>query len=121
MPVEMNMHFQAGGALYPDAYYVQRGADVELPAALLRGEFCYVLAPRQIGKSSLSIRTAQYLESHGIRCASIDLGATSVRGSSASDWYFDLTKMLTSDLDLRSADATWQANTVGSPVQRWTR
>ena len=43
-----------GGTLRPDALcYVEREADHTLYQALGRGEFCYVLTPRQMGKSSL--------------------------------------------------------------------
>ena len=47
------LHFQAGGTLGEGAFYVERAADEELPAALRRGDLCYVLATRQIGKSRI--------------------------------------------------------------------
>ena len=54
--------FVAGGTLRSDApSYVQRPADDELFNQALAGEFCYVLTPRQMGKSSLMIRTARRL------------------------------------------------------------
>ena len=37
------------------------------------GEFCYVLTARQMGKSSLMIRTALRLKEQGVRTAIIDL------------------------------------------------
>ena len=43
----------AGGALAPDApSYVERAADRELIERVSAGELCYVLTPRQMGKSS---------------------------------------------------------------------
>ena len=58
--------FVTGGALQADAgSYVPRGADSELLEALGRGEFCYVLTSRQMGKSSLMIRTAVALRDQG--------------------------------------------------------
>ena len=47
-----------GGTLTRDApSYVMRDADLDLHAALTRGEYCYVLTSRQMGKSSLMVRT----------------------------------------------------------------
>ena len=40
--------FQVGGAVQQGALYVERRADRELLEALRHGEFCYILAPRQI-------------------------------------------------------------------------
>ena len=68
-----SLRFQAGGTLREDALYVERPADDELPAALARGELCYVLTSRQMGKSSLRVRAAGRLRRAGLACASIDL------------------------------------------------
>ena len=65
--------FQAGGTVREGATYIERKADKEIVEALLEGEFCYVLAPRQIGKSSLRIRAHKQLKERGVRCASVDL------------------------------------------------
>ena len=49
--------FVTGGTLQVDAAsYVTRQADTDLFAALLAGEYCYVLNSRQMGKSSLMVR-----------------------------------------------------------------
>ena len=44
---------QAGGGLY-----IQRDADDALMQLCRAGTYAYVLAPRQMGKSSLMVRTA---------------------------------------------------------------
>ena len=44
--------YQASGTLEADApSYVQRQADHDLLAHVIAGDFCYVLTPRQMGKS----------------------------------------------------------------------
>jgi len=53
-----NGFYVTQGTLHHDALsYVERAADEELFHALERGEFCYVLTSRQMGKSSLMVRT----------------------------------------------------------------
>ena len=57
--------YVTGGTLRHDApSYVERQADRDLYAGLLHGEFCYVLTSRQMGKSSLMVRTATKLREH---------------------------------------------------------
>ena len=59
--------YQTGGNLPLDApSYIKRKADDELYEALVRGEFCYVLNSRQMGKSSLMVRTAEKLKAEAL-------------------------------------------------------
>lgn len=67
------MVFQDGGKLRSNALYVVRRADEELYRALLDGEYCSILDPRQVGKSSLMERVSQRLEQAGARCGYIDM------------------------------------------------
>lgn len=86
-----SLRYQSGGAVRAGVYYVERAADEELPAALLGGEFCYVLAPRQIGKSSLRVRTTEKLRQKGVRCATVDLQRIgNNEGIKISDWYYSV-------------------------------
>ncbi|MEM9089708.1 MAG: AAA-like domain-containing protein [Cyanobacteria bacterium P01_F01_bin.53] len=76
-----------GGSLPPDDQtYVVRAADQQLYQGLLRGEFCYVLNSRQMGKSSLRVRVMQQLQAAGIACGVVDLSAMGTE-STPSAWY----------------------------------
>ena len=58
-----NYKYYIGGSLPINATsYVKRKADYDLYQGLKNGDFCYVLNSRQMGKSSLRIKTIQNLE-----------------------------------------------------------
>jgi len=79
-----------GGTLPPAAEsYVVRRADAELLDGLRAGEFCYVLDTRQMGKSSLMVRTAQRLREEGRRVAVLDLTALG-QNLTVEQWYSGL-------------------------------
>src|SRR5207244_1900912 len=79
--------YVTGGTLRLDApCYVERRADRELHEALVRGDFCYVLTSRQMGKSSLMVHTAARLRAEGVQVAILDLTAIG-QNLSAEQWY----------------------------------
>jgi len=57
-----------------------------LLAALLAGEYCYVLNARQMGKSSLCVRTMARLRDAGVRTAFIDLTRFGKSNLTAEQW-----------------------------------
>src|ERR1700722_4498558 len=117
--------YQVGGAVLLDApSYVVRKADGELFAALSQREFCYVLDSRQIGKSSLMLRTAARLRESGVAAAVLDLTALG-QNLSPEQWYAGLLRQLAKELlqaglDLENAlFHFWRADPDIGPLQRW--
>jgi AAA domain-containing protein len=117
----MSRRFQSGGALREGTFYVSRRADHELPDALCRGELCHVLAPRQMGKSSLRLRVDATLRARGVRACCVDLSALGSTEVTPEQWYFGLVDALARSLGLADPVRFWKSHGLLSPVLRWSR
>jgi tetratricopeptide (TPR) repeat protein len=95
---------QAGGGIY-----ISRDADEELLQLCRAGEFCYVLAARQTGKSSLMVATRERLAAEGIRSVEIDLQSmgTKLTKLTAEQWYLGLIEIIVDQLDLDVDHVAW--------------
>ncbi|VXD13027.1 WD-40 repeat protein [Planktothrix serta PCC 8927] len=80
--------YQIGGSLAQDApTYVVRKADSDLYSELQQGHFCYVLNSRQMGKSSLLVKTRYRLQQEGFRCTTLDMTRIGSEMVTAQQWY----------------------------------
>lgn len=109
-----------GGTLRRDAEcYVEREADRELYEKLTQGQFCYVLTSRQMGKSSLMVRTAMRLREEGANVAVLDLTAIG-QNVTPEQWYGGLLSQMAQQFDLEDELIEfWQRHLSLGPLQRW--
>jgi WD40 repeat protein len=115
-------YYQVGGSLTNNSpNYVKRQADDDFYNGLKAGEFCYVLNSRQMGKSSLQVRTIQRLRHDGIACAAIDISEIGNRGVTPEQWYAGLLRILENNFnlsDIVNVRTWWRDRNFLTPVQR---
>lgn len=116
------MYYQVGGGLsHNSPSYVQRKADQQLYDLLKQGQFCYVLNSRQMGKSSLLIKTRSRLQQEGYKCNTIDITNLGSENITPTQWYKGIVTelwrgfQLVHKFDLKT---WWQENQNISLVQR---
>src|SRR5215510_11316682 len=112
--------YVVGGTMRPDApSYVERIADRELTSALLSGGFCHVLSARQMGKSSLMLRTAAALRRSGVTPVVVDLTGLG-QNLTPEQWYGGLLVQIGDRLNIEDAVLSyWRSQGITGPMQRW--
>ncbi|HCF29211.1 MAG TPA: hypothetical protein DEV81_18870, partial [Cyanobacteria bacterium UBA11049] len=117
--VDSYYRIEAGGIPLTEQTYVEREADYKLRqfAQLERvsSRMCFILAPRQTGKTSLMIRTIGQLPKEQFLCVQLDFQEFSSSANSDETLYYSLLNQICrqiSDLDLDNnwvplLNATW--------------
>ena len=113
-------HFVTGGTLRADhGCYLEREADRRMLDGLSAGQFCYVLTARQMGKSSLMVRTTQKLRERGHAAAILDLTGLG-QNLTCEQWYDGLLLRLGQQLGLEpDLDAFWKGQERLGPCLRF--
>lgn len=114
--------YVTGGTLRRDApSYVERDADDRIVESLKQGDFCYVLTARQMGKSSLMVRTASRLKSEQVHVAVLDLTALG-QNLTIEQWYNGLLGRIGEQFDVEDElEEEWLRQEKLGPLQRWMR
>ena len=113
--------YAAGGTVQASGgIYIERAADRLLLDLCRRNSFCYVLTSRQVGKSSLMVRTAERLIETGCRAVILDLTTIGV-ATTADAWYRSILLEVTSQLGLTiDIPSWWTAQSAFSVTHRFT-
>ena len=114
------LRLQVGGTVNPRTeVYIVRPSDDELLELLERGEYANVLCSRQMGKTSLLLRTKSRLQRKGFAVAAIDVGGYLGSPEHAEEWYQGLLDEIARQIQL-SIDVRrwWKASRGITPNQR---
>jgi energy-coupling factor transporter ATP-binding protein EcfA2 len=110
----IDSNYNIGGSLSGNSKtYAERDADVELLnfCKQIKSNIHFVLAPRQMGKSSLKIHTISRLESEEIICVSINLQATAQKEKFWRTFTARICDAMPNAKDLKvELDIFWQEN-----------
>ncbi len=103
----MNNLYTIGGPVQAGSgIYLERAADKELLDLCRQGIYAYLLAARQIGKSSLMVHTANQLSEEGVRTAIVDI---TLQGTQINQdtWYLGFLMTISRRLGLMFNISTW--------------
>jgi WD40 repeat protein len=103
---EANIYTTGGTVQAGSGIYIRRQTDDELLDLCRKGEFAYVLTPRQLGKSSLMVDTAQRLAGEGIRSVIIDLSVLGAE-TTPEQWYLGVLATIEARLSLETDVTKW--------------
>jgi Leucine-rich repeat (LRR) protein len=117
---------QVGGALRPQRdIYIERPEDRAFFDLLLSGEYVNVLSPRQMGKSSLMVRTIRKLRANGVRTPNLDVAADLAGTDQADKWFLALVREITRKLEIQFDVSTWwrehEDDALGQRLRRFFR
>jgi Leucine-rich repeat (LRR) protein len=117
---------QVGGALRPQRdIYIERPEDQAFFDLLLSSEYVNVLSPRQMGKSSLMVRTIGKLRANGVRTANMDVAADLAGTDQADKWFLALVREISRKLEIQFDVSAWwrdhEDDAIGQRLQRFFR
>lgn len=115
--------YRVGGSLPEHApSYVVRQADRDFYNGLKAGDFCYVFNSRQMGKTSLLVRTIHRLRNEGVACTTIDVSGRGSGDIKLEQWYAGIVYTLVKDFNLANPlqfmKSWWQERDFLDPAQR---
>jgi WD40 repeat protein len=118
-----NFSYKVGGSLTEDApSYVVRQADFDLYKELKAGNFCYIFNSRQMGKTSLQVRTIKRLQAEGIACTTIDISGRGCKDINPEQWYAGIVYTLVANFGIANPSefirTWWKEKSELSPLQR---
>ncbi|MCF2144872.1 AAA-like domain-containing protein [Desmonostoc muscorum LEGE 12446] len=118
-----NYEYKIGGSLGENApTYVVRQADSDLYYSLKAGDFCYIFNSRQMGKTSLIVRTMKKLQAEGFACTSLDFSVRGSRDVRSEQWYAGIVYKLVTNYNLANPSEFllnwWRQRDDITPVQR---
>ena len=100
--------------------YIKRKADTELYENLVAGHFCYVLAARQMGKSSLSYKIGQKLIKENWVVTWVDIASIKKNNAAKNKVCFSFLRDVISYTEIKTSflRAWWKENELSPPMKR---